>query len=126
MEQDEMLHRLEDLVARDPRYKLESYVFVINALEYTMAKLERSGHVSGTELLEGVKEFARERFGLMTKMVFEHWGISKTDDFGEIVFTLVNAGVLGKTETDSKEDFKNVYDFDEAFGEKCDWGTEEV
>jgi uncharacterized repeat protein (TIGR04138 family) len=126
MEQDDMLLKLEELVARDLRYRLESYVFVINALEYTMAKLERSGHVSGTELLEGVKEFARERFGPMVKMVFEHWGISKTDDFGEIVFNLVNAGVLGKTETDSKEDFKNVYDFDEAFGEKCDWGVEEV
>jgi uncharacterized repeat protein (TIGR04138 family) len=126
MEPEGMLSKLERLIAADPRYRMESYVFVINALEFTMARLGRRGHVTGAELLNGVREFAQDRFGLMTKTVFEYWGINKTEDFGEIVFNMVNAGILGKNEHDSKEDFKDVYDFDEVFNKRYDWNIEEV
>ena len=112
---------LERLVRDDPRYSIEAYIFLMNALEFTLATLGREGHVSGTELLEGVRRLAKERFGPTAKMVFEHWGVKKTDDFGEIVFNLIGAGILGKTEQDSIDDFKGVYDFGEVFEKKCDW-----
>jgi uncharacterized repeat protein (TIGR04138 family) len=121
MEDIDLAAELERITQADPRYKLEAYLFVMNALEYTLAKLGRRGHVGGRELLEGVKDLARERFGPTARMVFEHWGVAKTDDVGEIVFNLVEAKVLGKTEQDSREDFRDVYDFAEVFERGFDW-----
>ena len=124
MEDDRLLGELEGVVEGDPRYKLEAYVFVMRALEVTLARLHRAGHLTGRELLEGVRGYAKERFGPMAKTVFEHWGIKKTDDFGEIVFGLVDAGILGKTAQDSKDDFRDVYDFSEVFEKQYDWKIE--
>jgi uncharacterized repeat protein (TIGR04138 family) len=121
MEQDELLAELETIIGNDPRYKLESYLFVINSLEFTMLRLGRRGHVSGCELLEGIKGLAGREFGPMAKIVFESWGVTKTEDFGEIVFRLVDAGVLGKTEEDSRDDFKDIYDFSDVFDKHYDW-----
>ncbi|MFZ1948145.1 MAG: Minf_1886 family protein [bacterium] len=121
MEDDNITTDLERLAASDQRYRVEAYVFVMSSLEYTLARLGRRGHVSGGELLKGIKDFAKERFGPTARMVFEHWGVRKTDDFGEIVFSLVGAGILGKTESDSLEDFKDVYDFAEVFERGYDW-----
>ena len=121
MEDNNVVTELERVAASDSRYKLEAYVFAMGSLEYTLSKLGRRGHVSGGELLDGIKEFAKERFGLTARMVFEHWGVRKTDDFGEIVFNLVAARILGKTEQDSREDFRNVYDFREVFEKEYDW-----
>lgn len=111
----EALHSIEQIVEQDPRYKPEAYAFLFAALSYTQAKFTKPRHVTGGELLEGIRELALERYGKMAKTVFEHWGVSKTDDFGEIVFNLVDAGLLGKTEEDKKEDFKDVYSFEDAF-----------
>jgi uncharacterized repeat protein (TIGR04138 family) len=72
-------------------------------------------HVSGQELLGGIRDYALAQFGPMTKMVFEEWGIKRCEDFGEIVFNMVEIGLLGKTDQDSREDFANGYDFDDAF-----------
>jgi uncharacterized repeat protein (TIGR04138 family) len=72
-------------------------------------------HVSGQELLGGIRDYALAQFGPMTQMVFEEWGIKRCEDFGEIVFNMVEIGLLGKTEKDSREDFANGYDFDDAF-----------
>ena len=124
MGHSELLSDLEDLASRDSRYKLESYIFVINALEYTMRGLNRSGHVSGHELLDGIKRLAKREFGPMAKMVLENWGVTRTEDFGEIVFSLVEAGILGKTDRDSPEDFSNVFDFDDVFEKQYDWNIE--
>jgi uncharacterized repeat protein (TIGR04138 family) len=85
---------------------------------FTQEKLKRSDHVSGRELLEGIREFGLEQYGPMTLTVFQHWGIRTTEDFGEIVFNLVENGLLKKTEEDSRADFKNVYDFKEVFDNK--------
>jgi uncharacterized repeat protein (TIGR04138 family) len=115
---------LENLVSCDPRYKMEAYLFVMSALEYTLAKMRRSGHLTGKELLEGLRDYARNKFGPTAKMVFEHWGVKRTDDFGQIVFNLIDRGILGKTEQDSIDDFSNVYDFDEAFEKGYDWKIE--
>jgi uncharacterized repeat protein (TIGR04138 family) len=71
-------------------------------------------HVSGRELLEGICDLALREFGLMAPVVFERWGIARTDDFGEIVFALIDAGVLSKTDADRKEDFQNVFQLEPA------------
>ena len=107
---------LRDLVARDPRYRPDAYRFVFEALDYTLKHLGRkAGHVSGRELLEGLRDCALEQFGGLAGLVFEQWGVRATQDFGEIVFNLVEAGLMGKTETDSREDFRDVYDFRDVF-----------
>ncbi len=80
-----------------------------------MEKLKRKGHVSGRELSEGIKEFAIEEYGRLAITVFEYWGVKKTEDFGRIVFNMIDAGVLGKTDTDSIDDFKDIYDFKKVF-----------
>ena len=126
MEPDELTAQIERIVEIDPRYRHDSYLFVINAVEFTMLKLKRRGHVTGQELLEGIRHLAQSEFGPMAKPVLESWGVRSTNDFGEIVFNLVEEGVLGKTEHDSREDFKDIYDFDEVFERHYDWNIEGV
>lgn len=109
---------LARIVEQDPRYPIEAYLFVIEALFYTRKKQGIEGHVTGEQLLEGIKELALKRYGSMTKLVFEHWGIKETLDFGNIVFNMVNEKFLGKTEEDKLDDFKDIYDFDDVFVKK--------
>jgi uncharacterized repeat protein (TIGR04138 family) len=111
---------LEQIVAEDHRYPCDAYLFLREALDHTQKMIGRPKknevrHVSGKELLEGVREYALQQFGPMTIMVFEEWGIQSTDDFGEIVFNMVEANLLAKTDHDSREDFRNGYDFFETF-----------
>lgn len=113
--QKEFIKTVAEIILKDPRYKWEAYSFVLTALGYTQGKMEESRHVTGQELLEGIREYALEEYGVMARTVFDHWGIHSTEDFGNIVFNMVNAGLLGKTEEDSIEDFKGGYDFKEAF-----------
>src|SRR5271163_3408850 len=108
------------ICANDERYSTDAYHFVQEGLNHTLKSLKRGGqhahrHVSGQELLHGLREFALKEYGPMSKAVLNEWGIRATDDFGQIVFNLVHSGVLGKNETDSPNDFKNVFTFDEAF-----------
>lgn len=108
------------ILAKDPRYQRDAYLFVKDALDHTQKIVvkENKGelrHVSGQELLGGIRDYALVQFGPMTKMVFEEWGITRCEDFGEIVFNMVEIGLLGKTDKDSREDFANGYDFDDAF-----------
>ncbi len=110
--------RLEVILEQDKRYKPDAYEFVMQALGFTQTKLKRKGHVSANELLEGIRELAIEQFGPMTGTVFEHWGVNSTEDFGEIVFNMVDNGLLFKTKEDSKDDFKEGYDFKEVFDSK--------
>lgn len=110
--------KIEEIIKKDPRYKLDAYEFVMQALSFTQRKLNREGHISGKELLDGIREFGLDLYGPMTKTVFQHWGVRTTEDFGEIVFNMVENGVLGKTDKDSRDDFKNVYDFNDTFDTK--------
>lgn len=110
-----MENPLQEAVAKDPRYKPEAYIFVHDALGHTWARLDERRHVTGRELLEGIKDLALKRYGRMAKAVLNSWGVKTTDDFGAIVFNLVGAGLLSKTEEDRVEDFHDVYDFDEVF-----------
>jgi uncharacterized repeat protein (TIGR04138 family) len=106
---------LRQIIDQDKRYKIEAYLFVLESLFYTRSIFSKEGHVTGQELLEGIKRLGIERFGPLAKMVFEHWGITETVDFGNIVFNLVNSKILGKTEEDRIDDFKDIYDFDDVF-----------
>lgn len=113
--------KVEKIVEKDPRYKVAAYAFVMLALNYTLSKLDKPRHVTGKELVEGIREFGLAQYGPMTKIVFEYWGIRSTRDFGEIVFNLVENKLLGKTEEDKVEDFDNVFDFDDEFVRKYQW-----
>ena len=97
-------------------YDREAYLFIYEALDYTLRKVDEKRHVSGRELLNGVRSLAIEKFGPLAKSVFNSWGVYRTDDFGEIVFNLVKNDMLSKTEEDTKDDFADVFDFDETFG----------
>ena len=119
--------RIAEIVRRDPRYAYEAYEFVFAALAYTQKSLGRAPreagdeaepaegahHVSGPELLHGVRDFALREFGLMARGVFRCWGINRTADFGEIIFNLIDANLMSKTPDDSRADFHDIYDLDE-------------
>jgi uncharacterized repeat protein (TIGR04138 family) len=111
---------LERLRARHPEFHDGAYVFVLSALHYVIAHLPEPRHISGRELAEGVRDLALERFGPLARTVLEHWGIRATGNVGDVVFALVEAGVLIKQDEDGPEDFLGVYDFDEAF-ERYPW-----
>ncbi|MDF7807148.1 hypothetical protein P4E94_06850 [Pontiellaceae bacterium B12219] len=106
---------LEPILRKDDRYSAEAYIFVREGLDHTVKNLKTHRHVSGQELLGGMREYALKEFGPVTKRVLSEWGITECVDFGNIVFNLVEEGLLGKTEEDSIEDFKGGYDFNEAF-----------
>jgi len=111
---------LDSIVASDPRYQRDAYVFLRDALDFTTKQQKKVRgatvrHVSGPELLGGVRQYALKEFGPLVMTVFDSWGIHSCEDIGNMVFNLIDAGIFGKTEEDSIEDFKNVYDFDEAF-----------
>jgi uncharacterized repeat protein (TIGR04138 family) len=112
--------KLEEVVRRDPRYPYEAYEFVFAALAHTQTLLgqgtqaEQAHHVTGRQLLDGVRDLALREFGLMARTVFHAWGIDNTSDFGEIVFNLVEANLMSKTDEDSRRDFKDVFDLDQA------------
>ena len=110
--------RLEDILNEDKRYKHDAYEFIMQALSFAQKKLKKKGHLTARELLEGVRDLAFEQFGPMARNVLSHWGVNSTADFGEIVFNMIDKGLLFKTEKDSKEDFKAVYDFGEVFDSK--------
>ena len=107
---------IEEICAKDNRYKVDAYEFLMQALHLTQSKLKKQAHISGKELLEGIRELIIEQYGPMSKTVLAHWGINKTLDFGNIVFNMVDKKILSKTEEDSLGDFKDVYDFEKAFG----------
>ena len=94
------------LLAKDYRYNVKAYRFVAEAVTYTVARCEKHRHVSGHELLDGVRELAAERFGRVADLVLSEWGLQQDDDVGEVVYLLIGVGLLGESEDDSPEDFK--------------------
>ena len=106
---------VEALCDRDTRYKPDSYEFVMHALQFTQKKLKRPGHVAGRELLDGIRQYALKAYGPMARTVLEYWGIHTTEDFGNIVFNMIAAKLFSKTEDDTIDDFKDVYQFESAF-----------
>ena len=124
MKKQNFLEMVNLIVKEDDRYTREAYGFLKEALDFTMDKeRKRMGkavsktqrHVTGQELLEGVREYAVEQFGPMAYTVLISWGLERCEDFGEMVFNLIEYGVFSKNEDDTKEDFAAIYDFEEAF-----------
>lgn len=107
--------KVTQILGKDSRYDMEAYSFVLSGLQYTLSKLDEHRHISGRELLDGIREYALRQYGPMTRTVLEYWGIKNTMDFGEIVFNLVETGLMKRRPEDLKEEFKNVFDFEKVF-----------
>jgi uncharacterized repeat protein (TIGR04138 family) len=119
-------HPLAELLRRDRRYHRDAYFFVFEALRYAQehmglgqppsaeAEDEAERHVTGQQLCEAIRRYAVQQFGLMAKSVLNEWGVRNTGDFGEIVFNLIDIGQMRKTDSDRREDFNNVFDFDDG------------
>lgn len=125
MEQPEFSDVVDLIRKDDPRYDRRAYFFLREALDYTVKAVRKAekkagkrrgtSHVSGQELLEGIRDFALKQFGPMTLFLFTEWGIRKCRDFGEMVYQLIEYGVFSKTDADQKEDFCELFTFREAF-----------
>jgi len=113
----ETWRKIDLITRRDDRYRPHAYSFVLAAVEYTIALLPEPRHVSAVELLDGIRRYAIEEFGPMAKQVFNHWGVASTEDFGNIVFNLIEEELLSRTDEDRVEDFSGVYDFGKVFEE---------
>lgn len=112
--------KVEMILAKDARYSRDAYAFVRESLDFTQKNISKENrgnvrHITGQELLDGIRQFALNQFGPMAVTVFEEWGVRNSRDFGEIVFNMVEIELLAKTENDNRDDFNNGYDFTDAF-----------
>ncbi len=121
-------HPILQLLERDPRYKLEAYQFVREALDYAHHALGMGSsrpvpagqdpppeaHLTGQQLCDAIRQLAVDQFGYMAKTVLNNWGVQSTSDFGEIVYNLIEINEMKKSDSDRREDFDDVYDFDKA------------
>jgi len=105
-------------------YPLDAFVFVQRGLDFTVRRIHGepdsqtdlgNRHITGTMLCHGLRDYATKQYGLMACTVLNHWNIHGCQDFGQIVFALVDAGLMHKTDDDSLDDFAGVYDFAQAF-----------
>ena len=118
---DTQVTTLREAAART-RYPLDAFHFVRRGLDYTVHQAhpqpeklsEKERHVSGDQLSRGLRDFAIEQYGHMARTVLRRWRINRTEDFGRIVFAMVEAGLMQATETDTMRDFDTVFDMDEA------------
>ena len=120
MQQTGFQEAVEEICREDKRYHSEAYGFLRDALESTMkrrkkTRKESGSHVGAVELLDGFRLHALEEFGPMSLMVLNYWGLRASEDVGNMVFNLVNAQVFGKTDEDTVESFREVFDFTEVF-----------
>lgn len=106
---------VEEIYNQDKRYKPDAYEFVLLGLTFTQKKLKKQSHLSGVELANGLRDYAVNQYGALASRVLTHWGISQTQDFGNIVFNMIEKKLLSKTEDDVLTDFNAVYNFKEAF-----------
>lgn len=123
-------HPIVLLLEKDSRYKIEAYQFVRDALAYAQDELGMGpqpppmseeddpppdAHLTGQQLCEAIRQLALAQFGLMARVVFESWGVRETGDFGEIVYNLIEIGLMKKSAADRREDFNDVFQFADAF-----------
>jgi len=122
--QDPDFSEIVSLICKeDPRFDKRAYGFIRLGLDHTVKEMrkkepgrgDKSFHVSGPELLEGLRNYALEQFGPLAKTVLNDWGIKRCRDFGDIVFNLIEYSVFSKTANDQRDDFADIYTFDEAF-----------
>jgi uncharacterized repeat protein (TIGR04138 family) len=115
---DDILSRIR---ARGGQYHERAYLFVLGTIEFLQNRLEVRRHVTGPELAWACRDFAQQQFGLLAPGVLSHWGITRTEDLGRIVFTLVEVGLLVTQPGDSESDFEGVYQFADVFGSSYEW-----
>ena len=123
MQDPDFTEIVTQICKEDPRFDRKAYDFVRAGLDHTVkelrkkdaARAERSRHVSGPELLEGLRAYALDQYGPLAKTVLDAWGVRHCRDFGDIVFNLIEYNVFSKTDNDRREDFSDIYDFNEAF-----------
>lgn len=114
---------MDQIRLREPRFDERAYLFVLSSLEHCQGQLTERRHISGPELAHACRDLALKRYGVMAKMVLEHWGVNSTSDIGDIVFTLVELGLLISQPQDSRDDFLGVFDFAESFEREYPWST---
>ncbi|MDZ7816596.1 MAG: Minf_1886 family protein [Planctomycetota bacterium] len=113
----EFATKMKSILEKDDRYDLRAYALVNEALARAIEKRGKREHISAKNLVEGFSEAALDRYGNMARMVLEEWGVYRSDDIGEIVFNLVDAGIFARQNTDSKLDFIGLLNFTSAFDE---------
>ena len=106
---------------KEPRFDERAYLFVLGALEYCQQRLDERRHITGKELALACRDLALEKFGVMAGLVLEHWGVHSSADLGDVVFTLVDLGLLMSQPSDSRDEFADVFDFDQAFAKEYPW-----
>src|SRR5579864_6445712 len=106
---------MERIRLRERRFDERAYLFVLAGLEFCQQRLPERRHISGRELALACRDLALERFGVMARLVLDHWGVRSTADIGDVVFTLVDLGLLMSQQSDTRDEFVDVFDFDQAF-----------
>lgn len=117
---------MDQIRLREQRFDERAYLFVLAALEHCQTHLSERRHITGPELAHACRELALQRFGVMAGMVLDYWGVKATSDIGDIVFTLVDMGLLVSQPQDSRTDFWGVFEFERAFGREYPWSTAHV
>ena len=112
---------MDQIRLREPRFHERAFLFVLSALEYSQTRLTERRHITGAELATACRDLALERYGVLARLVLEHWGIRTTSDIGDIVFALVDLGLLISQPHDTRDDFVGVFDFDQAFERDYPW-----
>ena len=112
---------MDQIRLREPRFHERAFLFVLSALEFSQTRLPERRHITGAELARACRDLALERYGVLAGLVLDHWGIRQTDDIGDIVFALVDLGLLISQSHDSRDDFVGVFDFDQAFERDYPW-----
>ncbi|MCP5518346.1 MAG: hypothetical protein H7A45_13915 [Verrucomicrobiales bacterium] len=120
MQPRKLEHAIDELLKKDSRYTREAYDFVREAVDFTQSAIRKANnnkprHITGQELLAGVRTYALDQYGPMAITLLHAWGIQRCEDVGEIVFHLIDQNIFSKTDTDSRADFANGYDFEETF-----------
>jgi uncharacterized repeat protein (TIGR04138 family) len=112
---------MDQIRLREPRFHEHAYLFVLAALEFCQARLTERRHICGRELAAACRDLALERYGVMARLVLDHWGVRRTADIGDIVFALVDLGLLISQSTDTRDEFLDVFEFEEAFEREYPW-----
>jgi len=117
---------MDQIRLREQRFDERAYLFVLAGLEHSQATLTERRHITGPELARACRDLAMQRFGVTARLVLEHWGLRSTLDIGDIVFTLVDMGLLVSQPQDSRDDFFGVFEFEAAFEREYPWSTAHV
>lgn len=112
---------MDRIRAREPRFHEHAYLFILAALEFCQTRLPERRHITGSELAIACRDLALERYGVMARLVLEHWGLQSSADIGDVVFTLVDLGMLLSQPNDTRDEFLDVFDFDQAFERDYPW-----